>query len=67
MWKMIYRVFGIEDPYYLFTYPLYAQIRVVILDLISHIAPDIAPGLSLLQRGDINLSFDQNKAMFKFL
>ena len=47
--------------------PLYAQIRVVMLDSISHIKPDIAPGLSLLLRGDINLTFDQNKAIFEYV
>ena len=53
--------FGIENPYhFLFTCPLYAQIRVVMLDSISQIKPDIAPGLPLLLRGDINLTFDQN-------
>ena len=60
--------FGIEDPYhFLFTCPLYVQIRVVMLDSISHITPDIAPGLSLLLRGDINLTFDQNKAIFEYV
>ena len=60
--------FGIEDPYhFLFTCPLYAQIRVVMLDSISHIKPDIAPGLPLLLRGDINLTFDQNKAIFEYV
>ena len=60
--------FGIEDPYhFLFTCPLYAQIRVVMLDSISHIAPHIAPGLPLLLRGDINLTFDQNKAIFEYV
>ena len=48
----------IEDPYHiLFACPLYAQINaVVMLDSISNTAPDIAPGLSLLLRGDINLT-----------
>ena len=60
--------FGIEDPYhFLFTCPLYAQIRVVMLDSISHITPDIAPGLPLLLRGDIHLTFDQNKAIFEYV
>ena len=60
--------FEIEDPYhFLFTFPLYAQIRVVMLDSISNIAPDSAPGLSLLQRGNINLTFDHNKAIFKYV
>ena len=60
--------FGIEDPYhFLFTCPLYAQIRVVMLDSISHVKPDIALGLSLLLRGDINLTFDQNKAIFEYV
>ena len=57
-----------EDPYHvLFTCPLYTQIRVVMLDSISNIAPDIAPGLSLLLRGDINLTFDHNKAIFEYV
>ena len=60
--------FGIEDPYhFLFTCLLYAQIRVVMLDSISHIKPDIAPGLPLLLRGDINLTFDKNKAIFEYV
>ena len=60
--------FGIEDPYhFLFACPLYAQINaVVMLDSISNIAPDIPPGLSLLLRGDINLTFDQNEAIFEY-
>ena len=62
--------FGIEDPYhFLFACPLYmyAQKRVVMLDSIPHIKPDIAPELSLLLRGDINLTFDQNKAIFEYV
>ena len=43
------KVVYILIPYhFLFTCPLYAQIRVVMLDSISHIKPDIAPGLPLL-------------------
>ena len=46
----------------------FAQINaVVMLDSISNIAPDIAPGLSLLLRGDINLTFDQNEAIFEYV
>ena len=71
MWKKIHRAdvdLGIEDPYhFLFTCPLYPQIRVVMLDSISNVAPDIAPGLSLLLRGDINLTFDKNKAIFEYV
>ena len=40
---------------------------VVMLDSISNISPDIAPGLSLLLRGDINLTFDQNEAIFEYV
>ena len=69
MWKMDPSCrcgFGIEDPYhFLFTCPLYVQITLVMLDSISHISSDIAPGLSLLLWGDINLTFDQNKAIFE--
>ena len=43
------------------------NISVVMLDSISHIQPDIAPGLPLLLRGDINLTFDQNKAIFEYV
>ena len=46
---------------------VYAQIRVVMLDSISNIATDMAPGLSLLLRGDINLTFDHNKAISKYV
>ena len=61
--------FGIADPYHFwFAYPLHAQINaVVMLDSISNIAPDIAPGLSLLPRGDLNLTFDQNEAIFDYV
>ena len=37
------------------------------LDYISNISPDIAPGLSLLLRGDINLTIDQNKAILEYV
>ena len=61
--------FGIEDPYhFLFACPLYAQINaVVMLDSIYNISPDIASGLSLLLPGDINLTFDQNEAIFEYV
>ena len=66
MWKMIHHAdvdLGLKT---LITSYSHAQIRVVMLDSISHIKPDIAPGLSLL-RGDINLIFDQNKAIFEYV
>ena len=60
--------FGIEDISILIRLPLYAQINaIVMLDSIYNIAPDIAPGLSLLLRGDINLTFDQNEAIFEYV
>ena len=71
MWKMIHRAdvdLGLKTYHFLFACPLYAQINaVVMLDSIYNIAPDIAPGLSLLLRGDINLTFDQNEAIFEYV
>ena len=68
MWKMTHRAdvdLGLKTLYFLFACPLCAQIHaVVMLDSIYNIAPDIAPGLSLLLRGDINFTFDQNEAIF---
>ena len=58
MWKMIHSVdvdLALKTYHFLLSCPLYAQINaVVMLDSIYNIAPDIAPGLSLLLRGDIN-------------
>jgi len=49
--------FEIEDPYhFFFVCPRYAQNRVILFDSISRIAPDAAPRLSLLLRGDVDLS-----------
>ena len=46
---------ALKTYHFLLSCPLYAQINaVVMLDSIYNIAPDIAPGLSLLLRGDIN-------------
>ena len=59
---------GLKTYHFLFACPLYAQINAVaMLDSIYNIAPDIAPGLLLLLRGDINLTFDQNKAIFEYV
>ena len=71
MWKMMSCGcwFGIEDPYhFLFTCPLYAQRRLVMLDSIAHIhvAPDNILGISQL-RGDINLTLYQYKAIFEYV
>ena len=61
---------GLKTYHFLFAFPctMYAQINaIVMLDSIYNIAPDIAPGLSLLLRGDINLTFDQNETIFEYV
>ncbi len=56
---------GVEDPFhFLFVCPLYTQHRLTMLDSISRSVPDAAPRLSLLLRGDTNLSVDENNIIF---
>ena len=70
MWKMIHRAdvdLGLKTYHFLFACPLYAQINAVVMLDSYNIAPDIAPWLSLLLRGDINLTFDKNEAIFEYV
>jgi hypothetical protein len=60
--------FEIEDPYhFFFVCPRYAQNRVILFDSISRLVPDTAPRLSLLLRGDVNLSVDKNTAICEYV
>lgn len=57
---------GNEDPFhFFFVCPRYAQYRLVLFQSISQITNEAMPRLSLLLSGDLNLSYEQNTAIFK--